>query len=178
MRHRRVGVGLEGAVGQPGLAQVLPDVLHGIEFGRVRRQPDRRDVLGHDEIRRAVPASAVEEKHGLRADRDVAADFLEMEPASPRCRQTATPAPRPCLLLGRWRRRDRRSRSVGLRAVEAAFLGAPIAAQGRSSGQCALRPYMRLPLSRHDRVLPRWSRNGSRGGLCGLGIAVSAASAA
>jgi hypothetical protein len=50
----------------------------GLSSG-AREGRDRRDVLGHDEIGRGVPASAIEEEHGMRADSDVAADFLEME---------------------------------------------------------------------------------------------------
>src|SRR5215203_6484914 len=47
------------------------------------------------------------------------------------------------LAPGRWRRTDRRSRSAGRRAGAGASRAAPIAARGRSSGRCGLRPETR-----------------------------------
>jgi hypothetical protein len=57
----------EDAVREPVLAQILPNVLDRVEFWRPRRQQDRRDVLGHGELSRRVPAGAIEQKNGVRA---------------------------------------------------------------------------------------------------------------
>ena len=51
------------------------------------------------------------------------------------------------LARDKWRRRDRRSHSADRQAGGAAFLAWPIAARGRSSVRCALRPYMSVQLS-------------------------------
>ena len=40
----KVGIALEDAVGEIGLAQVLPDVLDRIELGRIGRQFEQADV--------------------------------------------------------------------------------------------------------------------------------------
>src|SRR5277367_5163464 len=50
-----VVVGPEHPVGEPVLAQILPDVLDRVEFRRARGQPDRRDVFGHPQFGRGVP---------------------------------------------------------------------------------------------------------------------------
>ena len=57
----------EDAVGEPVVAQELPDVLHRVQFGRTRRQEEQRDVGGHDELGRHVPASAVNDQNGMGA---------------------------------------------------------------------------------------------------------------
>ena len=74
-----VVVGFEDAVGKPVGAQILPDVLDRVEFGRARRQQDRRDVCGHVELAGGVPSGAVEQQNGVGALGDVARDFVEME---------------------------------------------------------------------------------------------------
>ena len=71
-------IGLEDAAGEPVLAQVLPDVLDRVEFGRSRRQQDDREVLGNLQLVGPVPTGAVHKDDGVRPGRDVAADFLEM----------------------------------------------------------------------------------------------------
>ena len=70
---------LEDAVREPVLAQILPDILDRVQFRSARRQQDRRDVLGHVEFSRCVPAGAIEQQHGMRAFFDMARDFVEME---------------------------------------------------------------------------------------------------
>jgi hypothetical protein len=47
-------------VGQEALFQVQPDALDRIEFGRVGRQRDQRDVAGNAQRARAVPARLIE----------------------------------------------------------------------------------------------------------------------
>src|SRR5208337_2411325 len=63
-------VGFVEPVGELVLAQIFPDVLGGIEFRRVGRQDDRRDVLRHDKVLAVMPARAIEDKRGMRAGRD------------------------------------------------------------------------------------------------------------
>ena len=72
-------VGVEDAVGEPVGAQVLPDVLDRVEFGGARGQQDQGDVLRYHETAARVPAGAVEQKDGVSAPGDAAADLLEME---------------------------------------------------------------------------------------------------
>ena len=50
-------VGGEDAVGQPVVAQELPDVLLRVQLGALGRQLDDGDVGGHVELGRGVPAA-------------------------------------------------------------------------------------------------------------------------
>jgi hypothetical protein len=68
------------------------------------------------------------------------------------CRHKVGPAPRLFRERDRWRRRDRRFRSVGRPAGVVAIPAWPIAERGHSSGRCAPRPYMKVPLSIHITV--------------------------
>ena len=56
-------VGFEDPVGEPVVAHVLPDILDRT----LRRQRQERNVLGHHETARQMPAGLIEEKHGMRA---------------------------------------------------------------------------------------------------------------
>jgi hypothetical protein len=74
-----VGVGGEHAARQPGLAQELPDVLDGVQFGRSGWQQHQREIVWHDEVLGAVPSGPVHQhdpmgsgSHGLR-------DFRQMQ---------------------------------------------------------------------------------------------------
>ena len=60
-------VGVEDAVREVALAQVLPDILDGIEFGAHRRQGHEPDVFGELQLGGGVPAGAVEDEHGVGA---------------------------------------------------------------------------------------------------------------
>jgi len=75
----KVVVGFEDAVGEPIIAHELPDVLHGVEFRAFRRKRDDGDVLGHNEARRHVPASLVDQEHGVSSWRDRLGDLEEMQ---------------------------------------------------------------------------------------------------
>lgn len=70
---------LEDAVGEPVLAQVLPDVLDRVEFGRAGRQQDDGEVLGDLKLVGLVPSGAVHEDDGVRLGGDVAADLVEVQ---------------------------------------------------------------------------------------------------
>lgn len=72
-------VALEDAVGEPVLAQVLPDVLDRVQFRCSGRQEDQRDVPGDAELCGGVPAGSVEQQDGVSPSGDMAADLVEMK---------------------------------------------------------------------------------------------------
>src|SRR4051812_49980653 len=57
-----IGEGLEVLVGR-WLVEDGPEVLGGLKLGGVRGQVDEPDPIRHDQVRRGVPAGAVELKH-------------------------------------------------------------------------------------------------------------------
>jgi hypothetical protein len=58
-------------VRQPVLAQILPDVLDRVQFGRTGRQEDRGDIVGHVELARGVPSGSVEQQDANRIMLDI-----------------------------------------------------------------------------------------------------------
>src|SRR5712692_11284713 len=56
-----VVVGAEDAVGEPVVADELPDVFNRVEFRAFGRQRDERDVWRHDELVGQVPSGLVED---------------------------------------------------------------------------------------------------------------------
>jgi hypothetical protein len=52
---------------EEALTEIEPDALHGVQLGAAGWQRQERDVVGHDELRREVPASLVEQKDGVHA---------------------------------------------------------------------------------------------------------------
>ena len=66
---------LEDAIGEVGLAQELPEVLDGVQFGRSRWQEEQSDVLGDLQLAGGVPAGAVELQDGVGAGRNLAGDL-------------------------------------------------------------------------------------------------------
>ncbi|AFL54447.1 transposase [Sinorhizobium fredii USDA 257] len=73
-----VVVVFEDAVREPVVAQELPDVFHGVQFRRTRRQEHQGDVVRHFELRRDVPSGLIEDEHGMRSLIDGLADLGEM----------------------------------------------------------------------------------------------------
>ena len=65
---KKVLVACEDVVGDPVVAQELPDVFDRIEFGTLRRQRDESDVLRHDEAARQMPTGLIEQKRGMSAN--------------------------------------------------------------------------------------------------------------
>src|SRR5215210_5790518 len=61
-----VVVGAEDAVGEPVVADELPDVLDRVELGAFGGQRDERDVRRHDELVGQVPSGLVEDEYGVR----------------------------------------------------------------------------------------------------------------
>jgi hypothetical protein len=75
----QVFVGGEDPVGEPVVAQELPDVLDGVQLWALRRQWQDGDVFGHDEITREMPAGLIEQEHSMLAGRDLGSDLGEMQ---------------------------------------------------------------------------------------------------
>ncbi len=74
-----VVVGCEDAVGKPVVAHELPDVLDRVEFGGFRWQGKNGDVGRHDEPRRHVPASLIDQEDGVGIRRDGFGDLREVQ---------------------------------------------------------------------------------------------------
>lgn len=72
-------VGFEDTVGEPVVAQELPDVLDRVEFGTFRRQGDNGDVGRHDEACREVPASLINYDDGVGTGCDDLGDLRKVE---------------------------------------------------------------------------------------------------
>ena len=53
--------------------------LDRVQLRGARRQPDRRHVRGHRQLRRGVPTGAIEDENGVRAGGDVGGDFVDVE---------------------------------------------------------------------------------------------------
>src|SRR5271165_2720312 len=64
-----VVVAFEHAVGEPVVAQELPDVLGRVEFGAFGRQRQYGDVFGNVELGGRVPAGLIEHQHGVGTGR-------------------------------------------------------------------------------------------------------------
>ncbi len=71
-----VVVGGEDTVGEPVVPHELPDVLHDVEFGALRRQWQQGDVRRHDERGQEVPSGLVEQQHGVASGTDNGGDAL------------------------------------------------------------------------------------------------------
>ena len=74
-----VVVGSEDAVGEPVVADELPDILDRVELGTLWRERDDGDVGRDDEIPGQVPGGLIEEKHGVRARRDGGGDLGQVQ---------------------------------------------------------------------------------------------------
>jgi len=62
------------------LAQELPDVLDGVQLGRIGRQLEEADIAWDPQLFASlVPSGSVEEQDGVTVLRHLAADFLEMQ---------------------------------------------------------------------------------------------------
>jgi hypothetical protein len=70
---------LENAVGDPVVADKLPDVLHRIEFGALGWQRNECDVLWHAKLGGQMPAGLIEQKRGMPPWCDLFCDFGKMQ---------------------------------------------------------------------------------------------------
>ena len=72
-------IGEEHAVGEPVVADELPDVLDRVEFGALRRQWHERDVGRYGKLVRQVPSRLVDEECGVTARRDGCGDLGQVQ---------------------------------------------------------------------------------------------------
>lgn len=59
-------IGLEDAVRQPVLTHEVPEIFDRVQFRRLRRQRQDRDVAWDDEIIGHVPARLIHDEDGMR----------------------------------------------------------------------------------------------------------------
>src|ERR1700757_3809854 len=72
-------IGGEDPVGEPVVAQELPEVLDRVQLRAFGRQWQEGDVGWHDELVRQVPSRLVEHEHGVRARRYRLGDLGQMQ---------------------------------------------------------------------------------------------------
>src|ERR1700687_4367713 len=72
-------VGAEDTVGEPIVADELPDVFDRVEFGRFRRQRHQGDVGGNDELIGEGHSGRVEQQHGVGSRRHRLGDLGQMQ---------------------------------------------------------------------------------------------------
>lgn len=61
-------VGVEDAAREKVLAEELPDVFLGVEFGAIGRKAQEREIVRYDQLAALnVPACAVDDDDGVRA---------------------------------------------------------------------------------------------------------------
>ena len=71
---------VEDSVAELVLAQILPDVLDRIEFGRIGWKFKQADVVRDLELSAGLmPSGAVEQDDGMASKCDVATDLVEMQ---------------------------------------------------------------------------------------------------
>jgi hypothetical protein len=68
----------EDPVGEPVIADELPDVLLRVQFRGAGRQRQQRDIGGHLQSAGHVPAGLIQDHHRMCAWRHRGADLLEM----------------------------------------------------------------------------------------------------
>ena len=56
---------LEDAVAEPVVAHELPDVFHGVQFGRPWRQGQKRDIGRDHKLSRGMPSGLIEHEDGM-----------------------------------------------------------------------------------------------------------------
>ena len=72
-------VGFEDAVGEPIVAEELPDVFDRVELGAFRRQRNYGDVCRHHKTGRQVPAGLIDQEDGVGVGRDSFGDFRQVQ---------------------------------------------------------------------------------------------------
>jgi hypothetical protein len=79
-RINDIGIAFEDAVAEMVLAQELPDVLDGVQLGRIGRQLEQTDIAWEAQLFASlVPSGSIKEQDGVTALRHLAADLLEMQ---------------------------------------------------------------------------------------------------
>jgi hypothetical protein len=70
---------VEDAIGEPIVADVLPDVLDRIQRGALGGQWHERDIRWHEEFRGEMPSSLLEQDNGMCAWRDGGGNLGEVK---------------------------------------------------------------------------------------------------
>ena len=70
---------VEHAVGEPVVADELPDILLRVQFGAFRWQRDDGDVVWNDEMVREVPSGLIGQQQCMTARRHIGRDRCEMQ---------------------------------------------------------------------------------------------------
>lgn len=71
-------VGLEDTVGEPVLADELPDVFDRVEFRRAGRQGQDGDVVRHGQLVGGVPSRLIEHEEGVGSRPHLGCDLIQM----------------------------------------------------------------------------------------------------
>src|ERR1700756_5953018 len=72
-------IGGEDPVGEPVVAQELPEVLDRVQLRAFGRQWQEGEVGWHDELVRQVPSRLIEQQHGVRSRRYRLGDLGQMQ---------------------------------------------------------------------------------------------------
>src|SRR6201988_4567704 len=72
-------VGMEHPVGEPVVAQELPEVLDRVQLRAFGRQWQEGEVGWHDELVREVPSRLIEQQYGVRSRRYRLGDLGQMQ---------------------------------------------------------------------------------------------------
>jgi hypothetical protein len=73
-------VALPNPQAEPIAAKIFPDILEGIEFGCVGRQPQQAEVGGHTQaLARLVPPGTVTDQHGMGLGADLLANLGQVQ---------------------------------------------------------------------------------------------------
>src|ERR1700735_2582317 len=97
-------------VGEPIVADELPDVFLWVQLGAFRWQRNDGDVVRHDELAREVPSGLIGQQQCMTSWGHVGGDRREMQVHQSRYCTTAGSSRRPCPAWDRWRRRCRSRR--------------------------------------------------------------------
>jgi len=71
-------IGFEDSVGEPVLADELPDVLDRVEFRRAGWQGQDGDVVRHGQLVGGVPSGLIHHEHCVGARPDLGGDLIEV----------------------------------------------------------------------------------------------------
>jgi len=69
----------EDPVGEPVVAQELPDVLDWIELGASGREGDERQIVRDIELAGGMPSRPIEKEDGVTPRRNILGDFIQMQ---------------------------------------------------------------------------------------------------
>src|SRR5579862_1009024 len=74
-----VALGAEDAIGEPVVADELPNVLYRVQLGTFGRQRQERDVRWHDKAVRQMPSGLIDQQYGMGARRHGGRHFGQVQ---------------------------------------------------------------------------------------------------